>query len=245
MYGWCDKCEAITLEGLCSKHGETRPINSINSVDLHPLPEFEKKFLNKHLDGLELGDGVFLIYGDRIRRRKVVILDKPIAEIKLKKNDFYVTPFVKGKIKGMKKEAICEANKDRIERLTKIAKTFSRWEIESNGNSSIISFSGGRDSLVLAHLLEEFGLKKVFIDTTIEFPETYEFIKQLKNKGWDIDVVKAKTNFFELCKQKGFPSYKNRWCCKTQKFEPFSSYLKENYNGGRVTVFSGVRRWES
>lgn len=247
MYGWCSKCNAITIDGTCSQHGESNLIPFINSLDINPLPELEKEVINENLDGkFKLGEGIFLVYNDRLYRRRLVMLDKLLVEVKLLKDGLHVKRLSKENnvIEGMKKENFCNANIDRINKLSKISKKFSEWEIESNGNS-IISFSGGKDSLVISHLLKEFNLKNVFIDTTIEFQETYEFVKKLQEEGWDIDTIRGKSNFFILCKDKGYPKYKNRWCCKTQKFEPFKEYLKENFGDEKVSVFSGVRRWES
>lgn len=117
-------------------------------------------------------------------------------------------------------------------------------ELESNQNA-IISFSSGKDSVVLAHLLEEYGLKKVFINTIIEFPETYRFIEALRKKGWNIDCAKADQSFFKLLPKKGYPARRNRWCCKTQKFNPFERYIKEHFEQEKILVFGAERRWES
>ena len=248
MYGWCEDCKAVALDGICSEHGKTKLIPFINAIDVHPLSELEKKIINNNLNGngFKLGDGIFLVYGDRIYRRRVIALNQPLVEVKLLKDGIHVKKLCKNRkvIGGMEKEDLCNANIDRINKLSEIVKTFAEWEIESNGNS-LISFSGGKDSLTLSHLLREFKLKNVFIDTTIEFQETYSFIKKLQKEGWDIDVTRAKTNFFVLCKEKKYPAYKNRWCCKTQKFAPFIDYLKEHFGDEKVSVFSGIRRWES
>jgi len=244
MIGWCEKCWSIALDGWCSMHGETKAIPAINALDVRPLPEFEKQFVNDHIQGLKLGDGIFIIYGDRQLRKIVIALDKPLVEIKLQGDNFNFTPLAKGYVKGMNPDSLFDANSQRLERLTKVSKAFAQQELESNKNA-LISFSGGKDSVVLVHLLKDYGLRKVFIDTTIEFPETYRFISYLKNEGWDIDTAKAKENFFRLFRLMGYPERRNRWCCKTQKFEPFERYIKEHFKGEPVLVFGGERRWES
>jgi len=244
MYGWCETCEAIALEGLCSKHGETKAITAVNAIDVRPLPEFEKQLLNERLGGLKLGSGIFLIYGDRLARRIVVTLNEPLAEIRVRKDCVLINPLTEGKVEGMDKDSILNANRQRLDRLVRVSKHFSEEELKHSKNA-VISFSGGKDSTVLMHLLEKYGLETVFIDTTIEFPETYKFINELKKDGHNIDTAKARSSFFKLCSYKGYPTRRNRWCCKTQKFEPFERYLIEHFRGEKVTVFDGTRRWES
>ena len=244
MFGWCDKCKVITIDGWCSDHGETRPVKSINKVDVCPLPEFKKEYINNRTSNLTLGDGIFLVYGDRLRRNITVALDEPLLEIKVKKEKVDIKELKKGYFNGMDTVSLYNANSNRLTRLAKISHSFAKQEIESSKNA-IISFSGGKDSMVLSHLLSDFNLKNVFIDTGMEFPETYEFINTLKEKGWDIDIARSKNNFFELCSEKGYPVRKNRWCCKTQKFEPFNDYIKSQYGENQVTVFGAERRWES
>jgi len=216
----------------------------INKVDLCPLPEFEKKFLNDHLDGLKLGDGIFVVYGDRVRRKLIVALDKPLVEINVKKDGVGFIPLAKGEVEGMTPDALWDTNSYRLNRLIKVSQSFARHELELNKNA-IILFSAGKDSVVLAHLLEEHGLKKVFINTGIEFPENCTFINTLKKKGWDIDIANAEKSFFELLPERGYPKYGNRWCCKTQKFEPSEKYIKEHFGEENVLVFDAERRWES
>jgi 3'-phosphoadenosine 5'-phosphosulfate sulfotransferase (PAPS reductase)/FAD synthetase len=244
MFGWCEECQAIAFEGLCPKHGETKPISRINSIDVCPLPEFEKEFLNDHLDGLKLGEGIFVVYGDREYRKLIVALDKPLVEIKVTKDGTDFVPLVKGEVMVMNPHSLYDANSNRLNRLVKVSKSFARQELGLNKNA-IILFSAGKDSVVLAHLLEEYRLKKVFIDTGIEFPESYSFISSLKKEGWDIDVARAEKSFFDLLPEKGYPKYGNRWCCKTQKFAPSEKYIKEHFSEENVLVFDGERRWES
>jgi len=244
MFGWCDGCQAIAIEGLCPRHGETRPIPTINKVDVCPLPEFEKEFLNDHMDGLKLGEGVFIVYGDRSLRKLIVALDRPLVEIKVKKDGVDFIPLTKGEVTGMNPDSLWDANSYRLNRLIRVSKSFARHELSLHKNA-IILFSGGKDSVVLAHLLEEHELKKVFMDTGIEFPETYRFVDALKKKGWDIDIARAEKNFFRLLPEMGYPKYGNRWCCKTQKFEPSEKYIKEHFGEHQVLAFDAERRWES
>ncbi len=243
MLGWCEKCKAVAIDGLCPQHGITKPLSHVNSVDVHPLTPFEKSFYNERMHNMILGDGLFLIYADRTFRKKVITLDYPIAEVQLVKNDIVVTPLVRGEVKGMELDDFLDVNNARLSKLVEVTKAFAQWELRHSKNA-VISFSGGKDSIVLADILAEYDLTKVFIDTRLEFPETYDFIRSGAGTGALIDVARAESSFFSLCKQKGFPKHGYRWCCKTQKFEPFTRYLHEKYGSEEVSVFSGERRWE-
>lgn len=243
MLGWCYKCKAIAIEGLCPQHGKTRPLSHVNAIDVHPLSAFEKAFFNEYMQSMRLGEGLFLIYADRTFRKKIITLDFPVAEVQLIKKQIVVTPLVRGEIEGMNQEAFVAVNNARLDRFIEVAKGFSEYELQ-NSKNAIISFSGGKDSVVLADILAEFKLLKVFIDTRLEFPETYAFIHNSEGNGTTIDTARADSSFFSLCKQKGFPKHGYRWCCKTQKFEPFARYLAEKYGTEQVSVFTGERRWE-
>ena len=132
MYGWCEKCNAITIDGTCSQHGETKLLPFVNALDIQPLPELEKKIINKNIDGkFKLGKGIFLFYNDRLYRRRVVLLDKQLFEVKLLKDGLHVNKLCKNRkpIDGMKKKDFCNANIHRINKLSKISKTFAEWEI--------------------------------------------------------------------------------------------------------------------
>ncbi len=56
-----------------------------------------------------------------------------------------------------------------------------------------IAWTGGKDSTVVLHLVREtfkgkVPFKVMFNDSTLEFPEVYDFIKKLK-KDWELDLI--------------------------------------------------------
>lgn len=63
----------------------------------------------------------------------------------------------------------------------------------------VVSFSGGRTSAYLVHLMEQkrkeegWDVRYVFMDTGAEHPKTYEFIRNLVNH-WGIDLVCLRAN---------------------------------------------------
>ena len=66
-----------------------------------------------------------------------------------------------------------------------------------------ISFSGGKDSTVLMHVVRELypEVEAVFIDTGLEYPELRDFVKTHDNVTW----VKPKMNFKDVIKKYGYP----------------------------------------
>ena len=110
----------------------------------------------------------------------------------------------------------------------------------------VVAFSGGKDSLVALHLaLQVLGpeVPVLFNDTTIEFPETTQYIRSLaKEWGLNLVITKPRKPFFLAVKEKGWATHENRWCCRPYKEEPAFKFISENNVAAEVT---GVKRTES
>lgn len=70
-------------------------------------------------------------------------------------------------------------------------------------NGVYVSFSGGKDSTVLLHLVRsEFpDVEAVFVDTGLEYPEIKEFVKTFDN----VTIIRPKKNFKEVILEFGYP----------------------------------------
>ena len=87
----------------------------------------------------------------------------------------------------------------------KILKTNQRireWYEYWNGKV-YISFSGGKDSTVLLHLVRNLypNVEAVFIDTGLEFPEIRTFVKTIDN----VTTVRPKMQFNKVLEKYGYP----------------------------------------
>ena len=90
----------------------------------------------------------------------------------------------------------------------KVMKTQQRireWVQYYGENGVAVSFSGGKDSTVLLHLVRKLypNVRAVFSDTGLEYPEIREFVKSIPNVDW----VKPKQTFREITIEHGYPLF--------------------------------------
>lgn len=88
----------------------------------------------------------------------------------------------------------------------KVAMTKTRireWVKEYGTDGVYVSFSGGKDSTVLLHIVRELypNIEAVFVDTGLEFPEIREFVKTFSN----VTILRPKMRFDEVIKKYGYP----------------------------------------
>ena len=97
------------------------------------------------------------------------------------------------------------------------------------------TFSGGKDSQCLYHLVKLAGVKaKTHMNlTSVDPPEVIRFVK---TQYPDVELIKPKMSIYDMAKKKHIlPTRKFRWCC---------AEYKEVSGVGKVTLI-GVRKEES
>ena len=78
-----------------------------------------------------------------------------------------------------------------------------QWVNEFGVGGVYVSFSGGKDSTVLLHIVRELypDIPAVFCDTGLEYPEIRQFVKGFQNVVW----LKPKMNFKQVVEKYGYP----------------------------------------
>ncbi len=114
----------------------------------------------------------------------------------------------------------------------------------------VVSFSGGKDSIVVSHLvrksLNNQSIIHIFGDTTLEQPVTYKFVDEFmgENDSTPFFIEKNQdSNFMDMCKSIGPPSRVKSWCCSVFKTGPMGTMLSEMEM--KILTFYGIRRHES
>ena len=100
-----------------------------------------------------------------------------------------------------------------------------QWVNEFGEDGVYVSFSGGKDSTVLLHLVREDypDIPAVFCDTGLEYPEIREFVKTFDNVTW----LKPKMNFKAVIEKYGYPFISKEVSERVAYAQKFLTWYKE------------------
>jgi 3'-phosphoadenosine 5'-phosphosulfate sulfotransferase (PAPS reductase)/FAD synthetase/ferredoxin len=154
--------------------------------------------------------------------------------------------------------SMIEKNRDILESLVQdtIKKIYNTYmEYRSKIDIFYVAFSGGKDSIVTLDLVQRAlphnNFKVLFGDTGMEFPDTYNELRQIEEecKDKNIDFLKAKSELSVSQSWDNFgpPAVTLRWCCSVHKSSPQILLLRK-YTGDpnfRGMAFTGIRGDES
>ncbi|MGP8322227.1 MAG: phosphoadenosine phosphosulfate reductase domain-containing protein [Methanosarcinaceae archaeon] len=224
----------------------------------------------RHLSGKKIGFGQIKNYTDDIKKGDSILVvsgnqsgfgtaytdsadisSKGDAVIKIKKIDSNHAALNSG-ISNM--NDVINANLPYIRQLGKNAMNTIKGIANQKQHKKLqvhVSFSGGKDSLVVLDLaksvLQKRSVKAFLINTGLEFPETIDFARDYcKQNNIDLYEADADEAFWEHLENFGPPSKDFRWCCKVCKLAPASTVIDKCVKEGTICLtIDGKRKHES
>jgi phosphoadenosine phosphosulfate reductase len=248
---WCDACGVPLLQPQCEN---CKKSGHYVAADLKPMFEEERRLmancigepvlLEYPLPFLWIRQKTIFYYGRRYLRLhangKPEIVKRYAPKVP-SNPDTLPTP-----------EVLQEANKSSLRRLEQDATDFIIQRVqEYPEHLPVVSFSGGKDSMVVSCLVRKAlgreDVLHVFGDTTIEYPDTYDYIEEFQRRHPAILFRQARAphNWEEMCGLLEPPSITMRWCCTVFKASPLGTAIRSLNNGNGVLSFEGIRKCES
>lgn len=251
---WCPACRVPLLQERCASCGSR---GDYCASGIRPVFEAERKRYEKFTD-VELPEILFrnrnriIFDGKTLFRWKMNPQANSFESIESKEEiQSKLENYSSGWRRGFKRR-VKECNEDWMrEKEEKALRFIKEKSKEFNERFKAVSYSGGKDSGVVAILAKKAlgDIPLFFSDTTLEFPETYEFVEEFASE-YGFDLIKNEENefyssdsdFFDLCEELGPPSMEYRWCCTVFKAQPVNEFNKSLENGS--LTFDGIRRSE-
>ncbi len=107
------------------------------------------------------------------------------------------------------------------------------WVNHYGENGVYVSFSGGKDSTVLLHIVREMypEIEAVFVNTGLEYPEIQAFVKTFPN----VRILYPKRTFKQVLSEKGYPiiSKEVSHAVSVAKRVPCGKCATEYFNGSK------------
>lgn len=107
-----------------------------------------------------------------------------------------------------------------------------------------VSFSGGKDSTVLKHIVDSMynDVPAVFVNTGLEYPEIQQFVRNIKATKYDcfnpdIEILRPEMRFDEVIKKYGYPVASKEVATKIYYYKKGSTWPKKYVD--RTAEFKG------
>lgn len=199
--------------------------------------------------GIRRGDEVVIRMGDFIGcgSAKVDAISLRHSKKGVKVRDFAKQKPIAPRNKRIRTRVLVRANQPHLVAKKAKAEHELREAISSTKLPITVSFSGGKDSLVVLDLALSVStdITAVFIDTGLEHPYTKDYVDRfVKQRGVRLLKAHAGNAFDDNVDSFGPPAKDFRWCCKVCKLAPVSSLIEERFPNGTITI-EGNRRLES
>ena len=125
-----------------------------------------------------------------------------------------------------------------------------------------VSFSGGKDSTVLKHIVDSMydNIPAVFVNTGLEYPEIQQFVRDIKAGKYDcfssdIEIIRPEMRFDEVILKYGYPVISKEISKKVKDGKMAlekgndKSYALKQFNGeylnknGEISIYN-IKKWK-
>ena len=189
--------------------------------------------------------------------RQVVVVDKQgeVVGLAEKADKGYIVtkvfrarkPLVETSNRRSNLEDVLKYNEEGLEQYKNSSVKFLRKLHDRHPLPIVVSYSGGKDSLVALHLtLEALGEPiLLFNDTGLEMPDTVRNVELVAEKyGLRLVKAEARDTFWKAVWSYGPPGKDYRWCCKIAKLIPIARVSRAKWSSGALNIV-GQRAYES
>lgn len=252
---WCDSCHVPLLDAQCLACGSKG--RDLCAATLVPVFRPELHYLKNQIDvelhpllkegEIWVSPGNYTYYCQGL---PIFKLSATNGYVEIPAHARKLKPLSRTKKKWL--STLKQANREYIEKLQYEAEDFICRTVKTySGKTIMVSFSGGKDSTVISHLvmntLGRSDVLHIFADTTIEFSDTYTYIQEFQRQHPLTAFIqgRSKLDFFQIAETIGPPSRILRWCCTTHKTNPLAKLIDSMSPDQGVLTFDGVRKYES